>query len=355
MPLPKEWSREKMEKIMTSTIIETAKALTFKTDLEFYNISSERAMKTIMAVVGGSSEEHRADEFLVVWEVFDAAGRNWRIARYSSGYNQDNFIGVKTPFLRWDDLELLQEVVYALRRAGAEVDEFDCQHVHVGIADFDAQQIANIMWIVYRNEELLLSATGTLNQVSDLDIMLTDPEFMAGLDKLKPLTLDSLNIAWFGEPYPYPDPIYCNEVGYHDISIHYVWRDQTVEFNLFSESTDPGEIKSNIQLCLAIAARARTVTNAEAKNRSSCGVGCSKAAMESFLMDVGLVGPEFEETRSYLLKRLPGPSNHKFRNSDFAQGRDHQEDRTSLESARQEGWLVRAARRIEETARAWFD
>ena len=51
---------------MTNTI-ETAKALTFKTDLEFYNISSERAMKTIMAVVGGSSEEHRPDEFLVVW------------------------------------------------------------------------------------------------------------------------------------------------------------------------------------------------------------------------------------------------------------------------------------------------
>ena len=354
---------------MTSTIIETAKALTFKTDLEFCNISSECAMKTILEVVGGSSEEHRPDEFMVVWEVFDAAGRNWRIARYSLEYNQDNFIGVKTPFLRWDDLELLQEVVYALCRAGAEVDEFDCQHVHVGIADFDAQQIVNIMWIVYRNEELLLSATGTLNQVSDLDIMLTDPEFMAGLDKLKPLTLDSLNIAWFGEPYPYPDPIYCNEVGYHDISIHYVWRDQTVEFNLFSESTDPGEIKSNIQLCLAIAARAKLVTTEEAKQRSSCDKFCSKAAMESFLLDVGLVGPEFEETRSYLLKRLPGRSNHKFLDSDFAQGRIHQEYGISLESARPEGWLVKAARRIEETdfslktlrkkiaetVRAWFD
>ena len=199
--------------------------------------------------------------------------------------------------------------------------------------------------------------------------MRTDPEFMAGLDKLKPLTLDSLNIAWFGEPYPYPDPIYCNEVGYHDISIHYVWRDQTVEFNLFSESTDPGEIKSNIQLCLAIAARAKLVTTEEAKQRSSCDKFCSKAAMESFLLDVGLVGPEFEETRSYLLKRLPGRSNHKFLDSDFAQGRIHQEYGISLESARPEGWLVKAARRIEETdfslktlrkkiaetVRAWFD
>ena len=340
---------------MTSTIIETAKALTFKTDLEFSNISSECAMETIMAVVGGRSEEHRPDEFQVVWEVFDAAGRNWRIARYSSERNQDRFIGVKTPFLRWDDLGLLQEVVYALCRAGAEVGEFDCQHVHVGIADFDAQQIANIMWIVYRNEELLLSATGTLDQVSELDIMRTDPEFMARLDSLKPLTLESLNIAWFGEPYPYPDPIYCNEIGYHDISIHYVWRDQTVEFNLFLGPTDPGEIKSNIQLCLAIAARARNVTTAEAKQRSSCDKFCSKAAMESFLLDVGLVGPEFEETRSYLLKRLPGRGNHKFVHSDFAPGRDQQEDGTSLESARPEGGLVKAARRIEETVRAWFD
>ena len=354
---------------MTSTIIETAKALTFKTDLEFSNISSECAMETIMAVVGGRSEEHRPDEFQVVWEVFDAAGRNWRIARYSSERNQDRFIGVKTPFLRWDDLELLQEVVYALCRAGAEVGEFDCQHVHVGIADFDAPQIANIMWIVYRNEELLLSATGTLDHGEDLDIMRCDPKFMARLDTLKPLTLESLNIAWFGEPYPYPDPIYCNEVGYQDISIHFVWRDQTVEFRLFFGSTDPCEIKSNIILCLAIAARAKLVTTPEAKQRSSGDNVCNKAAMESFLRDVGLVGPEFEETRSYLLKRLPGRSNHKFLNSDFAPGRNHQEYGTSLESARPEGWLVKAARRIEETdfslktlrkkiaetVRAWLD
>ena len=100
---------------------------------------------------------------------------------------------------------------------------------------------------------------------------------------------------------------------------------------------------------------AKLVTTPEAKQRSSGDNVCNKAAMESFLRDVGLVGPEFEETGSYLLKRLPGRSNHKFLNSDFEPGRDQQKDGTSLESARPGGWLVKAARRIEETVRAWFD
>ena len=177
---------------MTNTI-ETAKALTFGTELEYTNISRERAARAIHTVVGGTvrwSGGHY-DE----WTVIAPDGRHWKAISDGSLTDRATSAEVVTPILRWDDLDTLQAVVRALRHAGAKTPECTSQHVHVGIGDFDARQIANIARIFYKQEELILKAAGTLERRLRHYTQRTDREFIARLEKAKPTTREALNRA----------------------------------------------------------------------------------------------------------------------------------------------------------------
>lgn len=144
---------------MTNTI-QTAKELTFGTELEYTNISRERAVKAIHSVVGGTIRYTGGgyDE----WTVIAPDGRHWKAISDGSLTDHAGSAEVVTPILKWDDLETLQAVVRELRHAGAKTPECTSQHVHIGVADFDAHQIANLARIFYKQEELILKAAGTL-------------------------------------------------------------------------------------------------------------------------------------------------------------------------------------------------
>lgn len=186
---------------MTNTI-EAAKALTFGTELEYTNISRERAARAIHTVVGGTVRYTGGsyDE----WTVIAPDGRHWKAISDGSLTDRATSAEVVTPLLKWDDLETLQAVVRALRHAGAKTPDCTSQHVHVGIADFDARQIANIARIFYKQEELILKAAGTLERRLQHYTRRTDRAFIERLEKAKPTTRDALNRAWFGYANPPP-------------------------------------------------------------------------------------------------------------------------------------------------------
>jgi hypothetical protein len=72
-------------------------------------------------------------------------------------------------------------------------------------------------------------------------------------------------------------------------------------------NTHAGEIKANIILCLAIAAKALTAKSTSSKNRREYDTRSAKYDMRVFLVcGLGLNGDEFKNTRQHLLKRLPG-------------------------------------------------
>ncbi|HBP20477.1 MAG TPA: amidoligase, partial [Planctomycetes bacterium] len=52
---------------------------------------------------------------------------------------------VVSPILRYEDIETLQEVIRAVRRAGARVDTSCGIHVHVDAARFDAKALRNLV------------------------------------------------------------------------------------------------------------------------------------------------------------------------------------------------------------------
>ena len=144
---------------MTNTM-QTAKELSFGTELEYTNISRERAVQAIHSVVGGTIRYTGGgfDE----WTVIAPDGRHWKAICDISLGSSSTSAEVVTPILKWDDLDTLQAVVRELRKAGTKTPECTSQHVHIGVGDFNARQIANFARIFYKQEELLLKAVGTL-------------------------------------------------------------------------------------------------------------------------------------------------------------------------------------------------
>lgn len=290
-----------MEANMTNTI-ETAKALTFGTELEYTNISRERAARAIHTVVGGQIRYtgDRYDE----WTVVAQDGRIWKAISDGSLGDRATSAEVVTPILRWDDIETLQAVVRALRKAGAKTPECTSQHVHVGVGDFTARQIANIARIFYKQEELILKAAGTLERRLQRYTRRTDRAFIERLEKAKPTTREELNKAWFG--YANPNPAHYDSARYRDINLNNVWRMGTVEFRLFNGTTHAGEVKAHIVLCLAIAAKAKTAVCASTKNQRPYAPESAKYDLRVFLLRLGLIGRDFKNVRMHLMKRMPG-------------------------------------------------
>ena len=195
---------------MTNTI-QTAKELTFGTELEYTNISRERAVKAIHSVVGGTIRHTGGgyDE----WTVIAPDGRHWKAVSDGSLGSRSTSAEVVTPILKWDDMDTLQAVVRELRKAGAKTPECTSQHVHIGVRDFNARQIANFARIFYKQEELLLKAAGTLQRRIDSYTRRTDRGFIARLENTKPTTREALNEAWFG--YSNPNPAHYDSMRYY--------------------------------------------------------------------------------------------------------------------------------------------
>ena len=136
-------------------ILDTAKTLGFGTELEYTNISREGAARAIQSVVGGRIS-HTGGSY-DTWTVTAPDGRKWKAVSDGSLGSRTTSAEVVTPILHWNDFDTLQEVVRALRRAGAKTPACTSQHVHIGVEDFTAAQIANFARIWYKQEKLLLT------------------------------------------------------------------------------------------------------------------------------------------------------------------------------------------------------
>jgi hypothetical protein len=60
-----------------------------------------------------------------------------------------------TPVLKWENIELLQAIIRAIRHAGAKTPSTTSQHVHVGVAGWTAEQLTNLVRIHYKQEALI--------------------------------------------------------------------------------------------------------------------------------------------------------------------------------------------------------
>ena len=118
---------------------------------------------------------------------------------------------------------------------------------------------------------------------------------------------------WYGSHNAnYGRSHHYNDSRYHMLNYHATFTKGTVEFRLFqfdAPSGDrrgglhAGQLKSYIQLCLALSQMAKTVKTASPKPQQNEN---PKYAMRTWLLRLGFIGDEFKTAREILTKRLAG-------------------------------------------------
>ena len=90
---------------------------------------------------------------------------------------------------------------------------------------------------------------------------------------------------------------------YHALNLHSVFQKGTVEFRMFNSTLHAGKVKTYIQFSLAIANQALTQRNARAAPTRTTN---DRYTFRTWLLRLGMIGPEFETARLHLLSHLEG-------------------------------------------------
>ena len=140
-----------------------------------------------------------------------------------------------------------------------------------------------------------------------------DPNFLREVNRKKPTSMASLADIWYtsqGEDYGRSQ--HYNGSRYHMLNLHATFTKGTVEFRLFQfdapangkqNGIHAGQLKSYIQLCLALSQMAKEVRTASPKPQQNEN---PKYAMRTWLLRLGFIGEEFETARDILTRNLTG-------------------------------------------------
>ena len=175
-------------------------------------------------------------------------------------------------------------------------------HVHVDGANHDARSLRNLLGIMYAKEDLLFKALQVIDTRVYYCKKSREDVLMKARAEKKDLTMDSLERIWYGEHYNSRHQNY-NESRYHALNLHATFNKGTVEFRLFNGTLHAGEVKAYVHLALAISAQA---INQKSTQLTKTASDNEKFTFRTWLLRLGLIGDEYENTRKHLLKHLGG-------------------------------------------------
>ena len=297
--------------------IEEMKKQTIGVEVEMNNIERSRAAKVAAEFFGtGRFEDTARRNGYCTWSAWDAQGREWKFQRDVSIDGPDSQkCELVTPILTYADMETLQELIRRLRRAGAKSDSTrGCGvHIHIGAKGHTPQTLRNLANIMASHESLLAEALDLDHYRMRRYCRTVDPRFLEQLNRRKPTTMADLADIWYSsQGANYGRSQHYNDSRYHMLNLHATFTKGTVEFRLFQfdapsngkrNGLHAGQLKSYIQLCLALSQMAKTVRTASPKPQQTEN---PKYAMRTWLLRLGFIGEEFETARDILTRRLSG-------------------------------------------------
>ena len=298
------------------------KAQTFGVEVEMNNITREHAAKVAAEFFGTNNYQYtaRVDGYMT-WSAWDSTGRKWKFSYDSSiAGPEDEKCEMVTPILKYEDMETLQKLVRALRKAGAKsCPSRGCGvHVHVGLKgldgrDHNAKTLRNLVNIMAAHEAQIGRAIRISSNRTCSYCKVVHPRFLERINKEKPTTMAQLENIWYtSHGYSRPCHDHYNGSRYHMLNLHACFTKGTVEFRLFQfaeETTDrkgglhAGELKAYVQLCLAMSELAKEMAYASPKPQQTEN---EKYAMRCWMLRLGFIGEEFKTARDILLKNMDG-------------------------------------------------
>ena len=301
----------------TKAQIEEMKKQTIGVEVEMNSITREKAARLAAEFFGTRRYENTAaHNGYCTWSVWDADGREWKFQKDVSIAGPDSEkCEMVTPILTYADMETLQELVRRLRKAGAKSDATrGCGvHIHIGLGEHNPQTLRNLANIMASHENLLADAlkldAGRIHHYCRT----VDPGFLTKLNAEKPKTMAELADIWYsGNNADCGRSQHYNASRYHMLNLHATFTKGTVEFRLFQfdapsdgrqNGLHAGQLKSYIQLCLALSQMAKLVKTASPKPQQ---VENPKYAMRTWLLRLGFIGDEFATARDILTRNLNG-------------------------------------------------
>ena len=272
----------------------------FGIEIELTGLTRKKAAEVIAAhfgtqasYYGGNYSEYHAK---------DQIGRTWKLMSDGSIHTtpRGEDVEMVSPICKYEDIPDIQEIVRKLRGAGAIANSSCGVHVHINAAPHNATTLRNIANIIASKEDLLYKAV-KFNTNRENYCQKTDYGFLDRLNSHPPRTLEQVKRLWYngrdgsGQHY--------HESRYHALNLHSVFQKGTIEFRLFNGTTHAGEIKSYIQLCLAISHQA---LNQRSARHTKTITDNDKYTFRTWLLRLGLIGDEFKTAREHLLKHLDG-------------------------------------------------
>ena len=301
----------------TENQVAEMKKQTIGVEVEMNNITREKAAKLAAEYFGTGRYEYTARRNgYETWSAWDEGGREWKFQKDVSIAGADSQkCEMVTPILTYEDMETLQELVRRLRKSGARSDATrGCGvHIHIGAKGHTPQTLRNLANIMASHEDLLASALNLDRGRISRYCRTVNPNFLSQLNRRKPKTMAKLADIWYGsQDADYGRSQHYNNSRYHMLNLHATFTKGTVEFRLFQfdapangkmNGLHAGQLKSYIQLCLALSQMAKTVRTASSKPQQSEN---PKYAMRTWLLRLGFIGEEFKTARELFTKRLDG-------------------------------------------------
>lgn len=280
---------------------------TFGLELEFFGLSRETAAR-VVATFFGTTYRHIGGSY-DKYEIRDPEGRKWTIVYDSSINDSPDFFGeeceLNSPVLGWGDLENTCKLVNALHTAGAKTNGDFCGiHVHIGDEKHTPATLRNLVNLTNANEDLLTLALGISPERRGRWCRPVEPRFLRALNAHKPDTLSALARLWYNER----DWEYCAHTHYHSsryrlLNLHSLFQGKGIEFRAFNATFNTDEILADIQLCMALSARAKAIRTASPERPVTDN---PKYTFRCLLLRIGMSGDSFKIAREQLIRRLPG-------------------------------------------------
>lgn len=263
----------------TENQVTEMKKQTIGVEVEMNSITRDKAAKLAAAFFGTGRFENTAERNgYCTWSAWDESGREWKFQKDVSIAEPDSEkCEMVTPILTYADIETLQELVRHLRKAGAKSDATrGCGvHIHIGAKGHTPQTLRNLANIMASHEDLLTSALNLDRSRISRYCRTVGPRFLEQVNRRKPSTMAGLADIWYdSQNADYGRSHHYNESRYHMLNLHATFTKGTVEFRLFQfdapadgrqNGLHAGQLKSYIQLCLALSQMAKTVRTASPK------------------------------------------------------------------------------------------
>lgn len=282
----------------------------FGIEIEMTGLTRKRASE-IIAIYFDSESRYDGGSYNA-YSVKDTEGRRWKVmydgsispqigSRSTS--NGEYKVELVSPICRYEDIEVIQEIVRKLRKEGhAKVNSSCGVHIHIDASPHDARSLRNITNIMYSKEDLIYKALKVDVDREHRYCRKVDESFIQKLNRSKPRNINQLKSLWY-DGNTYRSHSHYDDSRYHALNLHSVFQKGTIEFRLFNGTLHAGEIKSYIQFCLAISHQALTQKKASRRKTYSTN---EKYTFRTWLLRLGLIGDEFKTARHHLLKNLDG-------------------------------------------------